>query len=256
MATREGWARAKEWADALPAIVERANGNIQAYHPESWVTLPAALCATTALHYGFWWPRRPSGCNLAKWAAVSGALDDLEDQHLFTRIGSGTGRYVGMDLTDHGVEVLAFGLKTGKGRLGLHRAPDPAGGDWRPVVVRLSDVEPEPWPSPIGRPQPTAETEQFGQQLQATLRADSRPRHRARVSRNVRPALRFRVLERDGFRCRYCGRSSDEVALHVDHVLPVSAGGLNSEANLVAACRDCNLGKGARLLTAFAPEAA
>lgn len=38
--------------------------------------------------------------------------------------------------------------------------------------------------------------------------------------------LRFQVLQRDGFRCRYCGRSAqDGAVLHVDHVVPVALGG-------------------------------
>ena len=63
--------------------------------------------------------------------------------------------------------------------------------------------------------------------------------------------LRFDVFNRDGFRCRYCGRGVDNGALlEADHVLPRSAGGLDSMANLVTACEACNRGKSAkRLLT-------
>lgn len=57
--------------------------------------------------------------------------------------------------------------------------------------------------------------------------------------------LRFRILERDGFCCVYCGASPPDCVLHVDHKLPVSKGGGNEESNLVAACRDCNAGKAA-----------
>jgi hypothetical protein len=56
--------------------------------------------------------------------------------------------------------------------------------------------------------------------------------------------LRFAILRRDGFRCRYCGASSNDVRLHVDHVVPRVDGGADSPENLVAACADCNLGKG------------
>lgn len=56
---------------------------------------------------------------------------------------------------------------------------------------------------------------------------------------------RFRVLQRHGFRCRYCGRPAPDVVLHVDHIISVSAGGTDDEANLVAACKDCNFGKSA-----------
>lgn len=57
--------------------------------------------------------------------------------------------------------------------------------------------------------------------------------------------VRFQVLERDGFACRYCGAKAPRAVLHIDHVTPVAAGGGNGFDNLVTACRDCNLGKGA-----------
>ncbi len=62
----------------------------------------------------------------------------------------------------------------------------------------------------------------------------------------VPAALRFAVLQRDAFRCRYCGATaSDGVKLHIDHIVPVVAGGETSIDNLVAACEQCNLGKAA-----------
>ena len=57
--------------------------------------------------------------------------------------------------------------------------------------------------------------------------------------------VRFRVLARSGFTCSYCGASAADVMLEIDHVLPVALGGTNDEANLVASCEVCNLGKGA-----------
>ncbi len=56
---------------------------------------------------------------------------------------------------------------------------------------------------------------------------------------------RFSILRRDNFTCRYCGRAAPGVELHVDHIIPVAEGGQNDEENLVTACQDCNLGKGA-----------
>lgn len=64
--------------------------------------------------------------------------------------------------------------------------------------------------------------------------------------RRLSNALRFAVLRRDGFRCRYCGRSGSEVVLNVDHVVSVADGGQDDMANLVTSCRDCNIGKHAR----------
>lgn len=66
----------------------------------------------------------------------------------------------------------------------------------------------------------------------------------------MRKSIRFAVLERDGFRCRYCGAASaDGATLHVDHIHPRAHGGDQEDMdNLVTACLDCNLGKSARLL--------
>jgi 5-methylcytosine-specific restriction endonuclease McrA len=87
-------------------------------------------------------------------------------------------------------------------------------------------------------------------------RAERRPSQYVPRARDpLRAQLRFRVLERDGFRCRYCGRTASEpgVVLHVDHVVPVSAGGATREDNLRTACEECNLGKAARLVVVARP---
>lgn len=56
--------------------------------------------------------------------------------------------------------------------------------------------------------------------------------------------LRYKILERDHHRCQICGRSvSDGVKLHVDHIKPISKGGLTIESNLRTLCEDCNWGK-------------
>lgn len=60
----------------------------------------------------------------------------------------------------------------------------------------------------------------------------------------VPQAVKWRVLRRDGFRCRACG--DDERPLHVDHITPRKKGGSNSEGNLQALCDRCNLSKGAK----------
>jgi len=61
--------------------------------------------------------------------------------------------------------------------------------------------------------------------------------------------LRFEVFKRDKFTCQYCGRSSPDVVLHVDHIEPVSKGGEDDLLNLVTSCQDCNLGKSNRRLS-------
>lgn len=64
----------------------------------------------------------------------------------------------------------------------------------------------------------------------------------------LRNGLRFEVLQRDNFTCRYCGRKAPEVKLHIDHVHPVAEGGTNDIDNLVTACQECNSGKRAKVL--------
>ena len=56
-------------------------------------------------------------------------------------------------------------------------------------------------------------------------------------------ALRFQVLQRDGFTCHYCGQAAPSVTLEVDHVIPVVEGGTDALDNLVTVCRACNRGK-------------
>lgn len=60
--------------------------------------------------------------------------------------------------------------------------------------------------------------------------------------------LRFEILKRDNFRCVYCGATSTEAKLQVDHIVPVAKGGSDSPENLVAACFSCNIGKRDKLL--------
>lgn len=60
---------------------------------------------------------------------------------------------------------------------------------------------------------------------------------------SVTKRVRFEVLRRDEHTCQYCGQMAPDVALHVDHVVPVSLGGSDDPSNLVAACPDCNAGK-------------
>jgi len=59
----------------------------------------------------------------------------------------------------------------------------------------------------------------------------------------VSKRLRYEILNRDGFACRYCGAKAPDATLVVDHVTPKALGGTDEPTNLVAACRDCNTGK-------------
>lgn len=65
--------------------------------------------------------------------------------------------------------------------------------------------------------------------------------------RQVGSRLRFRVFQRDRFKCVACGRSPAtdlKIVLHADHITPVALGGKTTIENLQTLCEGCNLGKG------------
>lgn len=66
------------------------------------------------------------------------------------------------------------------------------------------------------------------------------------TKRDVNLRLRFKVFQRDNFRCRFCGASpatDSSIQLHVDHIIPWSKGGETVIENLQTLCSNCNLGK-------------
>lgn len=80
-------------------------------------------------------------------------------------------------------------------------------------------------------------------------RYQSKPNQdKSKRSRYIPPSIRVSILHRDGYKCVFCGRSSKQVELEVDHILPFSKGGTNEPSNLQTLCFDCNRGKGARRL--------
>ncbi len=76
------------------------------------------------------------------------------------------------------------------------------------------------------------------------------------VARPVTLEEGLKILERDEFRCRYCGldgKASFENALvmSVDFVVPRARKGKKDPQNLVACCRACNMIKGRRVYGSF-----
>lgn len=64
----------------------------------------------------------------------------------------------------------------------------------------------------------------------------------------IPPKLRYEILERDSHTCQYCGRKPPEVILEIDHIVPVSKGGVTEKFNLFTSCRDCNIGKSNKIM--------
>jgi hypothetical protein len=54
----------------------------------------------------------------------------------------------------------------------------------------------------------------------------------------------FRVCEKWGFKCAYCGEKPGRSCLQIDHLIPRCKRGSDDEENLVPACVACNQGKG------------
>ncbi len=60
-----------------------------------------------------------------------------------------------------------------------------------------------------------------------------------RVERGkVSNKMRFSILERDGRRCKKCGRATND--LEIDHIFPISKGGKSTYSNLQTLCHRCN----------------
>lgn len=76
--------------------------------------------------------------------------------------------------------------------------------------------------------------------------APSKQRGDKSEARNISPKLRWEIFVRDNYTCRYCGRKAPDVALTVDHIVSVFAGGTKDPDNLITACQDCNSGKSNR----------
>ena len=55
--------------------------------------------------------------------------------------------------------------------------------------------------------------------------------------------IRERILLRDGYACRRCGRVS-ATELVVDHIVPLHLGGAESDSNRQALCNACHQAKG------------
>jgi len=64
----------------------------------------------------------------------------------------------------------------------------------------------------------------------------------------IPPSVRLQVFKRDKFTCRYCGNKAPNVAIVIDHIIPVSKDGENNLDNLITACEYCNSGKGDKYL--------
>ncbi|WP_195948407.1 HNH endonuclease [Paraclostridium bifermentans] len=62
--------------------------------------------------------------------------------------------------------------------------------------------------------------------------------------------LREKIKERDNYTCKKCGISTNiekNLLLEIDHIIPISKGGMSTEENLQTLCWKCNRTKGAKV---------
>lgn len=62
--------------------------------------------------------------------------------------------------------------------------------------------------------------------------------------------LRCYILERDNYTCKLCGNSTKlepNLLLEIDHIIPISKGGMTELNNLQTLCWRCNRAKGAKV---------
>jgi len=128
--------------------------------------------------------------------------------------------------------LSAFSASTYLNRFGTWRRTLEAFVDW---VNDTASQQTEELELPAGAATPVVSPRQS---LQLPVRR--------RTPRAVNLRLRFHVMQRDNFTCRFCGRAPalhPGLVLHVDHVVPWEKGGETELSNLQTLCEPCNLGK-------------
>ncbi|CAD2074104.1 HNH endonuclease [Phocicoccus pinnipedialis] len=63
--------------------------------------------------------------------------------------------------------------------------------------------------------------------------------------------LRMFIKERDAYTCQMCSASTDDhplILLEIDHIIPISKGGLSEKENLQTLCWKCNRKKADKIL--------
>ena len=101
-------------------------------------------------------------------------------------------------------------------------------------------------------PIPSVTVEPVQKFVSRSLRQKTKKSAPTKTPRDVNLRLRFKVLQRDNFKCCACGASpakDSSVELHIDHIIPWSQGGETLLENLQTLCSKCNLGKSDIIIT-------
>lgn len=75
----------------------------------------------------------------------------------------------------------------------------------------------------------------------------------SRIGRgNIPRDMRESIYRRDSYTCQFCGLAFAPNNLTIDHLIPLSLGGLDEQTNYVTCCRACNQRKANQPLSDFA----
>ena len=61
-----------------------------------------------------------------------------------------------------------------------------------------------------------------------------------RATRMRTKEMRYKILQRDGFKCVICGIGADDAPLRLNHLVKLIDGGEHTEENTVTVCANCN----------------
>lgn len=85
--------------------------------------------------------------------------------------------------------------------------------------------------------------ESIRNELGMSIRSDLNSMMWEKIRGDIRPSIRWKILKRDNFRCVLCGADATDRKLHIDHIIPVSKGGISVIKNLRVLCSQCNTGR-------------
>lgn len=153
-----------------------------------------------------------------------------------------------LDILDIGNEIQIYGaIYAGKGKIYLVPLPDEDPNDVRFLEVVVDSLTPDrdrDLPQAILLQMTPDDMAKFLNQTDVLDISGPGKAILRKSQRQVDAAVSWRVFERDGYCCRYCGRGG--TPLTVDHVDLWELGGATVEENLISACRRCNKLRGNR----------
>ena len=84
--------------------------------------------------------------------------------------------------------------------------------------------------------------------VQYAIYAANRLAHKKDIGGSVTPAQWEELKAYYDYTCLCCGRREPDIALTMDHVIPIAKGGINTIENIQPLCGPCNSSKGTKII--------